>query len=148
MVFKSTVSNLNKYVYIFIILFLLILTIPALFDENFVELMIISFIQMVFILFLFWTYKTTFYTIKESDLFWKSGPFHGKIDIKKINKIEHHNGILVPTLWKPALSHTGLIITYNKYDDIYISPEKQQEFIITLQQINSNITIKNTLYAL
>ena len=52
----------------------------------------------------------------------------------------------MPTIWKPALSHIGLIITYNKYDDIYISPEKQEEFIATLHRLNPNITFKNTPY--
>lgn len=79
-------------------------------------------------------------------LHWKSGPFNGKIAIGKIHKIEYHKGIVVPTIWKPALSHIGLIITYNKYDDIYISPENQEEFIATLQRLNLNITIKNTPY--
>ena len=143
MIFKSAVSKLNKYVYLGSILLLLILTIPALFDDNYTAFFVISSIHFLLILFLIWTYKTTFYKIENSDLYWKSGPFKGKIDISKINKIEYHKGIYVPTIWKPALSHIGLIITYNKYDDIYISPEKQQEFIATLQRLNQNITIKN-----
>ena len=54
----------------------------------------------------------------------------------------------MPTIWKPALSHIGLIITYNKYDDIYISPEKSEQFITQLLETNPNITIKNTPYDL
>ncbi len=95
-----------------------------------------------------WIFKTTFYKIENTDLHWKSGPFKDKIDIAKINNIEYHKGIYVPTIWKPALSHIGLIITYNKYDDIYISPKKQQEFITTLQHLNPNITLKDTPYDL
>jgi hypothetical protein len=146
MIFKSAVSKLNKYVYLASILLLLILTIPAFFDDNYTALIIISTIHFFLILFLIWTYKTTFYKIENTDLYWKSGPFKGKIDINNINRIEYHKGIVVPTIWKPALSHIGLIITYNKYDDIYISPEKQQEFIATLQHLNPNITFKNTPY--
>ncbi len=146
MVFKSAVSKLNKYVYLGSILLLLILTIPVLFEDTYIAFLVISSIHLFLILFLIWTYKATFYTIENTDLNWKSGPFKGKIDITKINKIEYHKGIIVPTIWKPALSHIGLIITYNKYDDIYISPEKQQEFIATLQRLNPNITFKNTPY--
>ena len=146
MIFKSAVSKLNKYIYVGVILFLLLLTFPALFEDSYEPFLVLFSIQFLVILFLIWTYKTTFYKIENSDLYWKSGPFKGKIDISKINKIEYHKGIVVPTIWKPALSHIGLIITYNKYDDIYISPEKQQEFIATLQRLNPNITFKNTPY--
>ena len=148
MIFKSAVSKLNKYFYLGSILLLLILTIPALFDDNYTAFFVISSIHFLLILFLIWTYKTTFYKIENSDLYWKSGPFKGKIDISKINKIEYHKGIIVPTIWKPALSHIGLIITYNKYDDIYISPEKSEQFITQLLETNPNITIKNTPYDL
>ena len=148
MIFKSAVSKLNRYVYVGVILFLLLLTIPALFENSYEPFVVLFSIHFLVILFLIWTYKTTFYKIENSDLYWKSGPFKGKIDISKINKIEYHKGIIVPTIWKPALSHIGLIITYNKYDDIYISPEKSEQFITQLLETNPNITIKNTPYDL
>ena len=126
----------------------MLLTIPALFENSYEPFVVLFSIHFLVILFLIWTYKTTFYKIENSDLYWKSGPFKGKIDISKINKIEYHKGIIVPTIWKPALSHIGLIITYNKYDDIYISPEKSEQFITQLLETNPNITIKNTPYDL
>lgn len=148
MIFKSAVSKLNKYIYVGVILFLLLLTIPAFFEDSYEPFLVLFSIHFLVILFLIWTYKITFYKIENTYLHWKSGPFNGKIDITKINKIEYHKGIYVPTIWKPALSHIGLIITYNKYDDIYISPEKQEEFIATLQCLNQNIMIKNNPYVL
>jgi hypothetical protein len=146
MIFKSAVSKLNHYIYVSVVVFLMVLTIPAWFEDSYEPFIIVFSIHFIIILFLIWTYKTTFYVIKDTKLRWKSGPFYGDLDITKINKIEYHKGIYIPTIWKPALSHVGLIITYNKYDDIYISPEKQQEFIATLQAINPNITFKNTPY--
>ena len=148
MIFKSAVSKLNKYIYVGVILFLLLLTIPAFFEDSYEPFLVLFSIHFLVILFLIWTYKTTFYKIENTDLHWKSGPFKGKIDVTKINKIEYHKGIIVPTIWKPALSHIGLIITYNKYDDIYISPEKSEQFITQLLETNPNITIKNTPYDL
>ncbi|MCL9769926.1 PH domain-containing protein [Flavobacterium sp. HXWNR69] len=146
MIFKSAVSKLNKYIYVGVILFLLLLTIPALFEDSYEPLVVLFTMHFLIILFFLWLFTSTYYRIENSDLHWKSGPFYGKIDITKISKIEYHKGIYVPTIWKPALSHIGLIITYNKYDDIYISPEKQEEFIATLQRLNPNITFKNTPY--
>lgn len=142
MIFKSARSKINQYILIGAIVFMFLMTIPTLFDDSIEPFLIIFGINLIITLFLLWTYKTTFYILKNNQLIWKSGPFKGTIDINKINKIEYHKGIIVPTIWKPALSHIGLIITYNKYDDIYISPEKCEEFITHLLETNPNITIK------
>ena len=148
MIFKSATSKINKYILIGAIVFMFLMTIPTLFDDSIEPFLIIFGINLIITLFLLWTYKTTFYILKNDTLIWKSGPFKGTIEIKNINKIEYHKGIIVPTIWKPALSHIGLIITYNKYDDIYISPEKSEQFITQLLETHPNITIKNTPYDL
>ena len=147
MVYKSTISKVNKIIYMVSIVFLILITIPSCFEASYAPLLLLASIHILIISFIIWIYTTTFYTIKGTDLDWKSGPFYGKIDITKINKIEYHKGIIVPTIWKLALSHIGLIITYNKYDAIYISPEKQEEFIAKLHRLNENIIFKNTSYA-
>lgn len=148
MLFKSTESKVNKYILFGAIIILFLMTIPTLFEDSIEPFIVISVINLIIILFLLWTYKSTFYILKNDVLIWKSGPFKGTIEINNINKIEHHKGIYVPTIWKPALSHIGLIIIYNKYDDIYISPEKSEEFIARLLETNPNITIKNNPYVL
>ena len=148
MIFKSAKSKINSYIFIGAIILLIVVAIPSIFEESITPFIIIFGINAVIILLLLWIYTTTFYYIKNDTFSWKSGPFNGEIAIKNINKIEHHKGIIVPTIWKPALSHEGLIITYNKYDDIYISPEKSDEFIAQLLKTNPNITIKNNPYVL
>ena len=148
MIFKSTTSKINLYILIGAIVFMLLMTIPTLFEDSIEPFIVIFGINLIITLFFLWTYKSTFYILKNDVLIWKYGPFKGTIEIKNINKIEHHKGIIVPTIWKPALSHIGLIITYNKYDDIYISPEKSEEFIAQLLETNPNITIKNNPYVL
>jgi hypothetical protein len=45
--------------------------------------------------------------------------------------------------YKPGFHHQGIEIIYHKYDDIFISPEKREQFIAKLLEINPNITIKN-----
>ena len=105
------------------------------------EFYIVIAINLLSLLLLISIALKTSYKIKNHLLYWQSGPFFGKIDIKTIVKIQHHNGIFVPTIWKPALSQIGLIITYNTFDDIYISPEKEDVFIQKLLEINPNITI-------
>lgn len=146
MVYQSAISNINKYIYLGVIILLLLFTIPAFFEATMEPLIVVCLIDFSLILCLVWIYNTTNYTLEDDTLFWKSGPFYGKIKVGSITKITHHKGIIVPTIWKPALSHIGLIITYNKYDDIYISPKNCTEFLEQLIRINPNITIKNTAY--
>ncbi|MFC4740341.1 PH domain-containing protein [Flavobacterium ponti] len=128
---------------IFIITFAIIIaaTIPALLHEINSGFYIVIGINLLSLLLLASIALKTEYKIKDNFLYWQSGPFFGKIDIKTIRKIQHHDGIFVPTVWKPALSQIGLIITYNKFDDIYISPQNESDFITELLSINPNIEI-------
>jgi hypothetical protein len=90
-----------------------------------------------------WILLDTKYNIIEDILYYYSGPFRGKININSIRKIEHHSGLIVPVTYKPALDTKGLIIHYNSFDDIYISPKKQEIFIQELLKINPNIKVVN-----
>jgi hypothetical protein len=63
----------------------------------------------------------------------------GKIKISDIKRIEVNK-----TLWvglKASSSLNGLIIHYGKYDEIAISPEKQDLFVNELLKHNSNIEL-------
>jgi len=90
---------------------------------------------------LIWILLDTKYSIKEEILYFYSGPFRGKININSIRKIERHSGIIVPVTYKPALDTKGLIIHYNSFDDIYISPNQQVIFLEELLRINPNIVV-------
>ena len=60
------------------------------------------------------------------------------IDISTIKSIEPTHTILSA----PASSLDRLRISYNKYDDIIISPRRKEEFIRQLQSINPQIMFK------
>ena len=143
MIYKSSISKLNKWVYAILIIFLIMISIPTILEDSFEPLLVIGLIDFLIILFLVWIYRTTYYRLQEAILFWKSGPIYGQIAKNTITKIAHHNGIIVPTFWKPALSHIGLIITYNKFDDIYISPEKSAEMLRNLPNTHYKLTKPN-----
>ncbi|ESU28650.1 hypothetical protein FLJC2902T_12410 [Flavobacterium limnosediminis JC2902] len=91
--------------------------------------------------FLIWTLSDTKYRISDNNLKYYSGPIRGKIDIRQIRKIEHVKTVFVSAILKPALGSHGLMITYNKFDDIYISPKDKENFIAELLKINPNIQI-------
>ena len=48
------------------------------------------------------------------------------------------------TLWvgtKPATARNGVIIYYNKYDEIYFSPADNEAFVAALLKINPEIEV-------
>lgn len=100
----------------------------------------IGFLLFFGVLFFIWFIsKTTSYTIKEDELQVKSMfVVNQKIEISKIRKIEKSNSILS----SPALSFDRIVIRFNKYDDIYISPKQKLAFIDELLSINSSIEVK------
>jgi hypothetical protein len=88
-----------------------------------------------------WTLLDTRYVIKQHFLFYRSGPFRGRIDIAKIKKVKYFSGMSVPVTMKPALDTKGFIITYNGYDDVYVSPQKSDVFLAELLKINPQIEV-------
>lgn len=118
-------------------------TIPVIWEDDITAFYVVITINSIILGLLTWLILQTNYNLNAKNLYYKSGPFKGTIAVNSIKKIEFHNGIFVPTIWKPALSHIGLIITYNQYDDIYISPENREEFVQRLTQINPNINLIN-----
>ncbi|WP_052158386.1 PH domain-containing protein [Lacinutrix jangbogonensis] len=79
----------------------------------------------------------TEYEITQSELKYKSGPFHGKIELEQIREI-----IKGKTMWsgmKPATAKNGLIIKYGKYDEIYISPITNDTFVRKILELNNDI---------
>ena len=89
--------------------------------------------------FLLWSYYGTYYELTQKYLKYNCGPIKGKIEINEIREI-----IKGKTLWvglKPATARKGLIIKYRKFDEIYISPETNDEFINQLLEINDTIKI-------
>lgn len=89
--------------------------------------------------FLLWLWFGTYYQVKGDKLIYRSGPFRGSIDVHQI-----HTLVRDKTLWvgmKPALALRGIIVRYNQYDEIYISPKEKDAFIRELLDINHEIRI-------
>lgn len=89
---------------------------------------------------LFWLYYGTHYELsEEKGLIYRSGPFHGRISVNRITEI-----IKGKTLWagfKPATSRKGLIVKYDTYNEIYISPKTNETFIKKILKLNAQIKI-------
>ena len=88
---------------------------------------------------LLWLFFDTKYELNKTTFKYKSGPLKGEIPITNIKEI-----IKNKTLWvglKPATARKGLIIKYNKYDEIYISPKTNESFINYIKTLNDSIKI-------
>ena len=92
------------------------------------------------------TFFTTYYEIQENLLVVSMFFYKTKIKISEIRTIKYSNSIMKTNFYKPGFHHKGIEIVYHKYDDIFISPEKRDQFIAKLLEINPNIPIKNTAY--
>jgi hypothetical protein len=113
---------------IFLLGYNVILASPALLLPTFIPLIIFL-----------WIYFDTHYTLKENKLFYRSAFLRGHVDVHKINEI-----VKGKTTWvgiKPATATDGILIKYNIYDEIYISPADDELLIEALKKINGKIKV-------
>ena len=141
MQFKSAFSTFN--IIILLIPALLVLTISV-FTEEDSKLIIFPPLGIFTLLFLIITvlYFTTYYEIQKEVLIISMFFYKTKIKISEIRTLKYSNSIIKTNLYKPGFHEKGIEIMYHKYDDIFISPEKRDQFITQLLEINPNIEIK------
>ena len=91
--------------------------------------------------FLLWLWFGTYYEVSDNKLTYKSGPFKGSIEVSSIREIRKSGGFWFLGM-KPALSLNGIIICYNKHDEIFIAPDDKRRFIDELLRYNPRIILK------
>lgn len=129
-----------KLLYVIIIIFYL----PLIFE--FIKYQIITkriigiFIFVSIIIFcVLYTFFNTKYIIKDNHLIIMCGFFkYASIDVNNITEINNSKSLISA----PAPSFDRIKISYNKYDNILISPSNKVEFISHLLDINSKIIVK------
>jgi len=84
-------------------------------------------------------YTHTYYRIEGNELRWRSSILFGKFSISSIHKIAVNQTLWVGT--RPATAKNGVIIYYNKYDEIYFSPSDNEAFVAALLEINPEIEV-------
>lgn len=122
-----------------VIVFATIIVLAAFDDQGWVVLSIISPITV----FIAYTFLNTYYIIQDDNLIIKSGfIYHQKINIKTITKIESTKSIISA----PATSLDRIEISFNKFDQVVISPKHKQEFIAHLVEINPELSKNTTVF--
>jgi hypothetical protein len=127
--------------FLFIFLFVLVLysgiaSYSIIYENVYSVIWPFSLILISLALLFFLIFKTTYFVFEECQLVCRSLFFKRSISYSDIRKIEKQKGIYagfkMSTAWK------GLVLHYNKYDELLVSPEREDEFI---QEIK-NRTIK------
>ncbi|WP_298223470.1 PH domain-containing protein [Flavobacterium sp.] len=139
--FLSTKNIYTVAILWFIVISMIVLLAIGLEKEHLSTLPIV--LLSLVIALIVWILLDTRYVIKQHFLLYRSGPFRGRIDIEKIQKIKYFSGLHVPVTMKPALDTKGFIITYDQYEDVYVSPDKSDVFLNELLKINPNIEVTN-----
>jgi len=100
-------------------------------------------ITLLSLFILIWIWYGTSYKVENNILNVVLGPFKQNIPVRTIKKIK-----IGKTMWlgnKSGLSKGGLILTYNQYDDIYITPNNVDKFCKALKSIHAEIVIEKNI---
>jgi len=89
--------------------------------------------------YLTWMWFDTYYIIEDSKLLYKSALLSGSICIDSIFEVTRSTYQYSGK--KPSLAYHGLVVKYNRWDDIYLSPKQLEQFTSALKVINPKITV-------
>ena len=142
MKYKSDFSKINFFIPLFPAV---LVSLIAFLSGDSIEMVLapIGFLILFLSILIAVTFFTTYYEIQENVVLVSMFFYKTKIKISEIRSIKYSNSIMKTNFYKPGFHHKGIEIVYHKYDDIFISPEKRDQFIAKLLEINPNITIKN-----
>ena len=132
-------KRINRYSYLSLVLSLILIL--ALCFDKFDKGSNYGIIFLVSISIFSWAIRFLYpkYIISNNQLIIKDFLEKKEIDIQTIHKIEDKKFAFTKYSWKSL--EKGLLIHYNKYDDVLISPKEKQKFINELLYINPNITL-------
>ncbi|MCE2682089.1 MAG: PH domain-containing protein [Flavobacteriia bacterium] len=89
---------------------------------------------------LFWgIFRSTHYTFETDTLLCRSLMFKRRISYESIRKIEQNTSLYAGL--KMSTAFRGIIIHYNKYDELFISPAESERFIALLKERNEGILV-------
>ena len=124
----------NTFLFIFLFVFVLYSVIASysIIAENDYSViwpfaLVLAFLTLLFYLIV----KTTYFVFEEHQLVCRSLFFKRSIPYSDIKKIEKQKGLYVG--FKMSTAWKGLVVHYNKYDELLVSPEREEEFIQEIQ---------------
>lgn len=137
---KKIQAKKKGFLFILALAACLPLAIIVLNSNHLSELGFDSLLSLFPLLLFLWIYYSTSYGIQDQHLHYHSAFIKGKIDIATITRLQ-----VGKNLWsglKPALSTKGIIINYNRFDEIYVAPINNKELVDALLEINPAIAVE------
>lgn len=99
-------------------------------------------IWVVLCFFVIWLLpKSTRYTFLEEELLCQTLIFKKRIPYSSFRKVEAANGLYAG--WKMSTAWKSLLVCYNKYDELLISPENENQFIEMFYQKKAQFASAN-----
>jgi len=124
------------------VVFFLGMLIPAIYNayknnwsDCFIFLTVLVLQQLLFL----GVFRSTHYTFEPETLLCRSLIFKRRIPYASIRKIEQHTSLYAGL--KMSASFRGIIIHYNTYDELFISPAESDRFIALLKERNPGIVV-------
>lgn len=97
---------------------------------------IVILLNLPLTVFLLSVFFYTYYLFKDNHLHWRTGPFKGKVALESIKEISQTKSPLdVSATIKPSLAWKPLLIKYNRFDDLPVSPAEVDSFINELRRL-------------
>jgi len=129
MIFRAKRDWFFELIWLFVfLLYSFIGLIEVVVNQSYESLLILYSISILLGIIFIVIQRSTSYEIREKEvLICKMLFFKKQIPIKNIRKIERANGLYIG--WKMNTSWKCLVVHYNKYDELLISPEKEELFI-------------------
>jgi len=125
----------NTFVFIFLFVFILytgIAVFSIIKENDYSVIWPFSFVLFALIILFYLIIKTTYFVFEENQLICRSLFLKRSIPYSTIRKIEKQKGLYAglkfSTAWK------GLIVHYNKYDELLISPDQEELFLSELKK--------------
>ena len=134
MVFKTRVDQFYKLVVAFIFLLFSFILYTIDFKKDTFGFCFTLGIQILIMLFFIGSALTTKFTISATELICETFFWKKIIPLNSFRKVEKQTGLFAG--WKISTAYKGVIIHYNKYDELLISPDREQIFI---SEINNRI---------
>jgi hypothetical protein len=129
--FKTRVDWFYKSIILILLAVFIVGEVSIYKDNNTLEAVIFGLIFLLIISFLIAAIFTTHFTFESDHLLCKYSFWKHKIPFATIKKIERQESVLYGG-WKMSTAAKGLILHYNSYDELLISPENEEEFILML----------------
>jgi hypothetical protein len=124
----------NTFIFIFLFVFVLYSVIASysiIAENDYSVIWPFSLVLAILTLLFYLIVKTTYFVFEENQLVCRSLFFKRSISYSDIKKIEKQKGLYVG--FKMSTAWKGIVVHYNKYDELLVSPEREEEFIQEIQ---------------